>query len=117
MALRLPTSEDLHQLAADNYFELSQEELDAFQELIPGLFKSYEPLERMPASREPLQYRDRDPGYHPQPSEDPFNAIVRRCTLRGASSGKLRGKRLGIKNNTCIAGMPMSWCPTPVSWA
>ena len=31
MALLLPTPEDLHQLAADNYFELSQEELDAFQ--------------------------------------------------------------------------------------
>ena len=108
MALRLPTPEDLHQLAADNYFELSQEELDAFQELIPGLFQSYELLERMPSPREPLQYSDRDPGQRPQPSEDPFNAIVRRCTLRGASSGKLHGKRLGIKNNTCIAGMPMS---------
>ena len=54
MALRLPTPEDLHQLAADNYFELNQEELDAFQELIPRLFHSYELLERMPVPWEPL---------------------------------------------------------------
>ncbi len=44
MALRLPTSEYLHQLVVDNYFELNQQELDALQELIPGLFHSYELL-------------------------------------------------------------------------
>ena len=39
---------------------------------------------------------------------DPLNAIVRRCTLKGAGSGKLAGKRFGLKNNVCVAGMPMS---------
>ncbi|MFQ6029191.1 MAG: amidase, partial [Dehalococcoidia bacterium] len=57
---------------------------------------------------EALKYRDRDPGRRPSRQEDPFNAIVRRCTLKGASSGKLAGKRFGLKNNICVAGMPMS---------
>ena len=108
MAIRLPTEEDLKRLAAANHFELSGQELADFQELMPGLFAPYELLERMPLPQEPIKYRDRDPGSRPSREDDPFNAIVRRCTLKGASSGKLHGKRLGLKNNICVAGMPMS---------
>ena len=108
MVFRLPSAEDLRKMAAANYFELNEQELEGFQALIPGLFGAYELLEQMPLPREPLKYRDRDPGYRPSRNDDPFNAIVRRCTLRGASSGKLAGKRFGLKNNTCVAGMPMS---------
>ena len=108
MTYRLPTADDLKRLAAANFFELSESELADFQALLPKLFDSYELLERMSEDREPLKYRDRDPGYRPSREEDPFNAIVRRCTLRGSSSGKLAGKRFGLKNNIAVAGMPMT---------
>lgn len=108
MALRMPTPDELKSLAQANNFELNDEELDAFQAIIPSLFQSYNQLEDMPEPREPLKYRDRDPGMRPSREEDPFNAIVRRCTLKGASTGKLAGKRFGLKNNICVAGMPMT---------
>ena len=108
MALRLPTARDLQKLAKANHFRLSEEELESFQALIPGMFESYETLDQMPLPREPLKYRDRDSGIRPTPQEDPFNAIVRRCTLKGAASGKLTGKRVGLKNNVTVAGMPMN---------
>ena len=44
----------------------------------------------------------------PSRQDDPLNAIVRRCSIKGAPSGKLAGKRLGIKDNVCIAGVPMT---------
>ena len=108
MALRIPTAEDLKRLAQANHFELNEEELAAFQTLIPGMFESYEQLHQMPEPREPIKYPDRDPGYKPSRQDDPYNAIIRRCTLRGAPSGKLAGKRIGLKNNVCVAGMPMT---------
>ena len=108
MALRLPTARDLQKLAKANHFRLNEEELEGFQALIPGLFESYELLDQMPLPRESLKYRDRDSGSRPPRQEDPFNAIVRRCTLKGATSGKLAGKRVGLKNNICVSGMPMS---------
>ncbi len=107
MAIRLPTVDDLHEAAAANHLKLTDEELEAFQAILPGLFGAYEALERMPDPHFPIKYRDRDPGYRPSREEDPFNAIVRRCTVKGAPSGKLAGKRVGLKNNVCIAGMPM----------
>ena len=107
MVLRLPTAEDLKSPQV-NHFELNEEELAAFQVLIPGMFESYEQLHQMPEPREPIKYPDRDPGNRPSRQDDPYNAIIRRCTLRGAPSGKLAGKRVGLKNNVCVAGMPMT---------
>ena len=107
MALRIPTASDLLRIAEANHFQLNEEELEAFQNLMPGMFASYEYLDQLPQPVEPLKYRDRDPGVRPSPEEDPLNAIVRRCTLRGAASGKLAGKRIGLKNNINVAGMPM----------
>lgn len=108
MPLRLPTDRELHRLARANHFQLSDEEAESFQALLPGLFEAYEHLDQMPQPQESLKYRNRDPGYRPARKDDPFNAIVRRCTLTGAPTGKLSGKRFGLKNNICVAGMPMS---------
>ena len=107
MAIRLPTTDELRRLAATNHFELSDQEIAEFQALMPGMFSTYETLEQMPMPHEPLKYPSRDAGYRPSLEEDPFNAIVRRCTLKGAPSGKLAGKRFGLKNNVCVAGMPL----------
>ena len=108
MAIRLPTTEEIKKLAADNHFELSDQEVADFRDLMPDLFASYDVVEQMSMPHEPIKYRDRDPGYRPSREEDPLNAISRRCTLKGASSGKLAGKRFGLKNNICVAGMPMT---------
>ena len=107
MALRPPTDDDLRRLAEANHFQLNDEEVEGFQAIIPGLFESYEQLDRMPVPKEPLKYAKRDPGQRPAPEDDPLNAIVRQCTLPGSESGKLAGKRIGLKNNICVAGMPM----------
>ena len=108
MTYRLPTAEDLKKLAAASQFELSEEELEAFQALLPGLFDNYEMLERTPEHKEPLKYPDRGPGRRPSREEDPLNAILSRCELRGADSGRLAGKRFGLKDNISVAGLPMT---------
>ncbi|MBI3301481.1 MAG: amidase [Deltaproteobacteria bacterium] len=108
MALRQPTADDLRRLAAANHFELSTEEVEAYQSLMPDMFAALDALDQMPANLPAITYRERDPGRRPSRQEDPLNAIVRRCSVKGAKSGKLAGKRLGIKDNVCIAGIPMT---------
>ena len=44
MALRPPTAEQLRDLAQANYFELNDEEVAAFQSLLPGMFAALEAL-------------------------------------------------------------------------
>ena len=108
MPLRQPTPDDLKRLAEANHMELTANELEGFLETIPGLFDSYEILDRLPEPKAPLKYPDRELGARPSPEDDPYNAILYRCRLTGAAAGKLAGKRIGLKNNTCIAGMPMT---------
>ena len=108
MALRLPTVEELKQIAAAGHFHLSADELDDFQALMPGMFETLEALDRMPLTPPPLKYADRKAGGLADPKTDPHNAIIRRCSVRGAATGKLAGKRIGIKDNISVAGVPMS---------
>ncbi|HTY56040.1 MAG TPA: amidase [Bradyrhizobium sp.] len=108
MALRAPNADDLRRLAAANHFELSDEEVAAYRTLLPDMFIALESLIQAPSNLPPIKYRDRDPGVRPTREHDPFNAIVRRCSVKGAKSGKLAGKRLGIKDSVCIAGIPMT---------
>ncbi len=108
MALRQPTKEDLHRLAAGHNFELSAEEAEAYEALLPDMFAALDALDQTPANLPEITYRERDPGNRPSREDDPLNAIIRRCSIKGAPTGALAGKRIGIKDNVCIAGVPMT---------
>jgi amidase len=108
MALRRPSAEELKRIAEANHFTLSTEELEDFSAIIPGMFESLDALDQAPAPLPDRKYHHRDPGRRPAPDEDPYNAIIRRCSVKGAPSGKLAGKRIGIKDSIAVAGIPMT---------
>lgn len=49
----------------------------------------------------------RSGSYRPDAEEDPLHAWYRKCSIEGAEGGPLSGKRLAIKDNICVAGVPM----------
>jgi len=108
MVLQWPTATDLHRLAAGHHFTLSEAEVNAYESLMPEMFAALEALDQEPAALPHIRYRERDPGKRPNRQDDPLNAIVRRCSVTGAPAGKLAGKRLGFKDNVCVAGIPMT---------
>jgi amidase len=48
----------------------------------------------------------RDPGRPPREGEDPYNAFIRFCEVRGTDSGPLHGKTLAVKDCIAVAGVP-----------
>ena len=54
----------------------------------------------------PVKYQ-RDPGYRPPAAENRLNAWYWKCSIKGAQSGPLAGKKIAIKDNVCVAGIPM----------
>jgi amidase len=108
MALRWPTPTDLHRLAAAHHFSLSDAEVSAYESLMPEMFSALDVLDQAPTPLPHIRYRERDRGRRPSRQDDPLNAIVRRCSVTGAPAGKLVGKRLGFKDNVCVAGIPMT---------
>lgn len=50
----------------------------------------------------------------PEPSEDPFNALITKCDVEGSRTGSLLGLRVVVKDTVAVAGIPMTngWADT-----
>ena len=106
MPVQLPTIDDLAELAADYELSLEPEDLESFQGLMAGNLASYDRLDELTEPSLPVAY-PRSPGFRPQPEDNPLNAWYWRSEITGAASGPLLGKTLAIKDNVCVAGVPM----------
>src|SRR5919109_5685769 len=107
MPVRPPQIEDLRRIARANHLSLSDEDLESFLGLMVPTLASYAEVEQL-AEPEPLRPKyPRTSGFRPRPEDNPFNAWYWRCEIKGADGGLLAGKRVAIKDNVCVAGVPM----------
>src|SRR5438093_311504 len=106
MAVKTPTMDDLAHLAASFSLNVTKEDLESFQGLMADMLASYTRLDELPEPLLPVTY-PRHPGFRPQPAENPLGAWYWRTELKGAPSGPLAGKTVAIKDNVCVAGVPM----------
>src|SRR6059036_1559198 len=104
--LRKPPLPELERIARSYGLELSHDDLASFRNLMDGVLASYRRLDQFAEPTLPVKYR-RDPGYRPSADENRLNAWYWRCAIKGASSGPLAGKKIAIKDNVCVAGIPM----------
>jgi amidase len=104
--LRPPTVDDLQRAAGYDGFELGPE-AEAFAAFAAGLLRLLDEIEDLPELTIPVRY-PRDPGRRPTPDEDPVNAFIRICEIRGADSGPLAGKRIAVKDSIAVAGVPLT---------
>jgi amidase len=82
------------------------EELAAYEALSEGVMGFFERLDQIEEPRPAVKY-PRGEGYRPSAEEDPLNAWYWKCSIKGMPSGKLVGKRVAVKDNVCVAGIPM----------
>ncbi|MBN9463249.1 MAG: amidase [Burkholderiales bacterium] len=106
MAFELPSNEMVRRLGADLGMDVSEEYAREFLEFAQVFVPDFRLVERLPDEPLPVKY-PRTPGYRPEPADNPWNAWYVRTRIQGAASGRLAGKRLAIKDNVCIAGVPM----------
>lgn len=106
--IRRPSREQIYALAAMEYINLTEEEIEEIKEASEGFFGMIERLEEIPISRQEIKYKEREMGYRPTPEEDPLNIFITKCLVKGPPTGKLAGKRVGLKDNICLAGVPLT---------
>ena len=106
MPIKRPTDGQIQDVALSLGIHLSSEEAKAYNELLQGNFDAYDIVDSMPDNVPQVTY-PRTPGYQPQGDENKYGAWYIKTTIRGASSGKLQGKSVVIKDNVCVAGVPM----------
>lgn len=103
-----PTPDEIRELAAHHHMELTDDEVEDFQELIAETLAGYERLDELSVPKPTLEYTDRNPGYKPDADEDPLNAFVRKCEVNGAEAGPLADYDVGLKDNISLAGVEMT---------
>ena len=106
MPVKLPTLEELARIAEGYSLSLTEQELTSFQGMMGGMLESYARIDKLTEPSLPVKY-PRTPGFRPQPEANPLGAWYWRTEIAGASSGPLAGKTLAIKDNACVAGVPM----------
>ena len=102
-----PTKSELREIGRLYHFELSDEEVDSYAQLIENALPSYQRIAELPEPRPEVKY-PRTPGWEPAPEENPVQGWAWRCSIKGAPGGKLAGKTVAIKDNISVAGVPMS---------
>jgi amidase len=85
---------------------LTPEDAASFRGLMAGSIASYDRLDELTEPKLPVKY-PRSAGYRPGKEENPWNAWYWKTDIRGSASGVLAGKKVAIKDNVCVAGVPM----------
>jgi amidase len=67
---------------------------------------SFDRVEKLTEPALPMKYPT-TAGHQPPPALNPYNAWARITNIAGAERGKLTGKKLAIKDNVHVAGVPM----------
>jgi amidase len=100
------SADDLRLYAEKAMFSLSDEEVPEYAILAEEIFASLDPLLETDAVSS--EKRARSPGEPSSASDDPLNAVIRWCSIKDVEKGLLAGKRVGLKDNMAVAGVPMT---------
>lgn len=108
MALRPPTVDDIAELGDELHLDLTDEEVEYFQQILADSLDSYQTVRDLgqPAVESDTP-RKRDPGHRVR-SGDPLNAWITRCEVPGADTGRLEGWEVAVKDNIAVGGVEMT---------
>jgi amidase len=106
MTVQRPTIEQLRAVAEDLGMSMSDADLASYLAILQPNFAAYDAVNAMPDYLPTVKY-PRTPGYRPEGEENKYNAWYVKTTVKGAPTGKLAGKKVVLKDNVCLAGVPM----------
>ena len=106
MTIKRPTDSQIQQVALSLGIHLSDAQAGVYNGLLQPNFDAYDAVDAMPDNLPKVVY-PRSAGYHPKGDENKYGAWYVKTTIKGAAEGKLAGKTLVLKDNICLAGVPM----------
>ena len=101
-----PTLDEIRQDAQALGFELSDAELKAVHSYTATFLKSLDRVSKAAPPAATPKYGPRE-SVRPPAAENPLGAWYVTSSIKGAPTGPLAGKKIAIKDNVCVAGLPM----------
>ena len=107
MGLKAPTPDELEAITAALSLSIAPEDVDAVRADIQGALDGFYPdIDAAPDFVPEVKY-PRTPGVRPDAEADPLHAWFVKTSIAGADDGPLAGRRVAVKDNVLIAGVPM----------
>ncbi len=106
MTAQRPTFAQLKDITIELGMNLSDARIKEFHDVMQPTLDAYDVVDSLPDHLPPVLY-PRTAGARPSAEENPLNAWYVRTEIRGAPRGPLHGKTVAVKDNVCIAGVPM----------
>lgn len=103
MSIPPPTPDQLAALNEHYGFALTESELAEYAPLIAGALENWATVERLYADTAP---KPPDRAWQ-LPTENPLGAWYVTTEINETDSGPLAGRTVAVKDNTCVAGVPM----------
>ena len=104
--VKRPTLEQMRTIVASLHMSMSDHEIGEYLDVLQGTMQAYDRVDALPDYLPEVRY-PRTPGTRPSPSENPLGAWYVKSEVKGAPYGPLAGKRVVLKDNICLAGVPM----------
>ncbi len=106
MTVQRPTFAQLKDITLELGMHLSDEQIKEFLDNMQATIDSYDIVDALPDYLPKVLY-PRTSGVQPSAEENPLNAWYVKTEVRGAPKGPLLGKTVALKDNVCLAGVPM----------
>ncbi len=106
MPIQAPNAENVKEIAAGFGIGLTDADAASFAGLLKGVAASYDRLDAMVEPKPEVKYA-RTTGARPKAEDNRYNAWAWKSTIKGAARGVLAGKTIAVKDNVCVAGLPM----------
>ena len=106
MTVQRPTLSQMRDVVSDLGMSMSDARILEFMECMKGTLDAYDLVDSLPDYLPPVLY-PRTSGYRPTPEENPMNAWYVKTEIKGAPRGPLLGRTVALKDNVCLAGVPM----------
>jgi amidase len=106
MAVQVPTPQQVKAAATAVGLSLTDDDIQSYIALMIPNIDAYNLVDAMPDYLPVVRY-PRTPGSFPSPEENTHNAWYVKTAITGAASGPLHGKRIAVKDNVMVAGVPM----------
>ncbi len=106
MSVRRPQRQDLMNVSEKLGLNLNEGDIPEYISILEGVCNDYDLVDDMTNELPEVTY-PRTPGVPPAPEDNPFNAWYVKTTVTGKPDGKLSGLTVALKDNICLAGVPM----------
>ena len=107
MAFQSPTLAELREVATQLNLKLSDADLAEFLAIMAETCQAYALMDTLPDFVPAPKY-PREAGRRPAPEENKLGAWYVKTKITGASGGPLAGRKIVLKDNVSLAGVPMA---------